>query len=129
MLSLPNTHRFGGRVKALKTPDFPFQPPLPPHKQVYVLVLHSVQRRNVFGDGRGTRPAGSFPRKACLFYTSFPATYSFACPTVFQASTGQTPCVPRSKFDFLAVWALPVTVRIPKLRSDLHSLPHALVGH
>jgi hypothetical protein len=35
------------------------------------------------------------------------ATYSFACPTVFQASTGQTPCVPRSKFNYVRiVWAI-----------------------
>lgn len=29
---------------------------------------------------------------------------------------------------FLTVWVLPVTIRIPKLRSGLHSLPLALVG-
>jgi hypothetical protein len=44
----------------------------------------------------------------------------------------QPPCVPRQVISYTSLLyglLIPVTARLPKLRSDLHSLPHVLVGH
>jgi hypothetical protein len=104
VFSLPNTHR-SGRVWCSQNPRLPIS-----------TTVASTQTSLCFG-------LTQHPEVLAF------ATYSLACLLQFSIHWAASLCPKEGNFlQSIIVWALPVTTWLLKLRSDLHSLPLALIG-